>query len=51
MHVPPPQAFVKVLTEMFVGPVRVLLAGVFQSTWNFHRPNVLAVVVLGMFRK
>src|SRR5262249_37258360 len=38
MHVPPPlQAAVNVATLMLVGPVRVELLGVAQSTWNFHR--------------
>src|SRR5713226_9781240 len=37
MHVPPPlQAVVNAATPMVVGPVKVELAGVAKSTWNFH---------------
>jgi len=37
MHVPPPHAAVKAATGTTAGPVKVLLAGVAKSTWNFHR--------------
>ncbi len=37
MQVPPPQAGVKAAPVIFVGPVRVELAGLVQSTWNFQR--------------
>ena len=38
MHVPPPeQAALKAATGMLVGPVKVVLAELAKSTWNFHR--------------
>ena len=37
MQVPPPQAGEKAAVAIFVGPVRVELAALTQSTWNFHR--------------
>ena len=37
MQVPPLQASAKVGTVISVGPAKLELAGVVQSTWNFHR--------------
>jgi len=50
-HVPPLHVCVNGATAMVVGPVKVVLAVVVQSVWNFHRPRVLAVVALGIFMK
>ena len=36
-QLPPPQAGVKALTAMLVGPLSVVFALFAQSTWNFHR--------------
>src|SRR5438445_12764664 len=36
MQVPPPQAALKAPTGMLMGPVRLALAGLAKSTWNFH---------------
>ncbi len=41
MQVPPLHASVKAATGTSVGPVKVELAGVVQSTWNFHTPRLL----------
>ena len=35
----PEQAGLKAGTGMLVGPLKVELAGVAKSTWNFHRFN------------
>src|SRR5260370_30817530 len=38
MQLPPPEhAAVNAATGMLVGPVKVELAGVAKSTWNFHK--------------
>ena len=44
MQVPPPQAWLKALTARLVGPVRVLFAGVVQSTWNLKYARLFAVL-------
>jgi hypothetical protein len=52
MHVPvEAHTRVNVGTETVDGPVKVLLAGVVQSTWNFNNPSVLPVITFGRLRK
>src|SRR5665647_3676139 len=36
-HVPPPHARLNGATGMLIGPLSVVLAVLFQSTWNFHK--------------
>src|SRR6266700_1349228 len=44
MQVPPPHASANDVTDKVVGPVNVELAGVTQSTWNFHVASCVDVV-------
>ncbi len=46
MQVPPLQASVKAVTGIETGPVKVELAGVAQSTWNFQRLRPLRLTSL-----
>ena len=39
---PPEQAALKAATAIFVGPVKVVLAELAKSTWNFHKLSELA---------
>ncbi len=41
MQVPSLHASAKTATARSVGPAKVELAGVVQSTWNFHTPSSL----------
>ena len=43
MHVPPPHASLYEPTAMLVGPMKVELLGVVQSTWNFQLTRLLDV--------
>ena len=43
MHVNPPQASLKELTGIEVGPVKVEFDGVAKSTWNLKRPSALVL--------
>src|SRR6266478_6115969 len=42
MHVTPPQASLKELTGIEVGPVKAEFDGVAKSAWNLNRPSALA---------
>ena len=42
MQVPPLHASVKAAVASAVGPVRVVFAGVTQSTWNFQKASSFA---------
>src|SRR6476661_8222505 len=48
-HVPPPQACVNAATLNCCGPFSVELAGVGQSTWNFHSCRLLLAMAMTKF--